>query len=46
MLDSFFNATQRLACKRSKGRAFEKRLCVSIVAVSDLLVEVEIFCQK
>jgi len=26
-----------LIAKRSKGRAFDKQLCVSIVAVSDLL---------
>ena len=35
--DSLINVAQRPAAKRSKGRAFEKQLCISIVAVSGML---------
>jgi len=33
----FDNFCQRLACNRSKGRAFKKQHCVCIVAVKGLL---------
>jgi hypothetical protein len=32
-----FNGSQRSIAKRSKGATFDKQLCVSIVAFSDLL---------